>query len=137
MFRRLHAIPADTRKLIRNILDSDENRELKTLDALVASVEQKQPKHGKLLRDTINEMSLHLIVNQVREPAHYQLGQSLALVWNRYFGRKPNHLYHLIYDESVSRNLCRKKRFLETHPQSRVAIHIKQLAASMTHEDSH
>lgn len=136
IFRRLHAIPADSRRLIRDILNAGESREIKTLDGLVASMEESLPEQGRQLRETINRVPLHLIVNQVREPAHYQLGQSLALVWSRYFGRKTDHLCQLAYDESVSRTLCRKKIFLETYPQSRVAIHIKQLATSMLHGKS-
>ena len=136
MFRRLRGMPDDTRKLIRSALESGEGQSMKTLDALIASIEKKEPNHGRLLRSCVNNMSWHLIVNQVREPAHYQLGQSLALVWNRYFGRRPEHLCNLTYDESISRTLCQKRRFLETYPQSRVAIHLKQLADTILAADA-
>ena len=136
MFRRLRAMPGDIRQLIRCTLESGEGQGLKTLDALVASIERKSPEQGKLLRDNINGMSWHLVVNQVREPAQHQLGHSLAMVWQRYFGRRPEHLYQLTFDESISRTLCQKKRFIETYPQSRVAIHIKQLADSMLNGDA-
>lgn len=137
MFRRLGAMSDETRRLVRDALESDKGQGLKTLDGLVTSIERKEPNHGKLLRDNINGMSWHLVVNQVREPAQHKLGQSLTLVWQRYFGRKPEHLCHITYDESVSRTLCQKKRFIETYPQSRIAIHIKQLADSLVEADGH
>ena len=136
MFRRLRDVPEETRKMIKGALESSEGQSLKTLDALVSSIERKESDHGKLLRESINGMSWHLVVNQIREPAQHQLGNSLALVWHRYFGRKPEHLCHLTFDESVSRTLCQKKRFIETYPQSRVAIHLKQLVDSMLDGDA-
>ena len=136
MFRRLRDIPENTRKLVKEALESDGGQKMRTLDALICSIEKQEPKHGRLLRENINDMSWHLIVNQVREPGHYQLGQSLALIWNRYFGRRPEHLCHLTFDESISRTLCQKKRFLETYPQSRVSVHLKQLADTIMEADA-
>lgn len=138
MYRKLRDIPQDTERLLKENIGKSmiKANNLHTLSDIIHAVHKSSPEHAELLRKKIRESAIHLIVNQVRGPADFQLGYSMALVWKKYYGKKPDSLSFLNHDESVINSLCEHKRYLYAHPQSRNSIHLKHLAKTIIDQDS-
>ena len=133
MYRKLRDVPADTKSMVKEILGtpSEQTSSLNTLNKIIDSIHQQSPKHGKILRRRIDRAGLHLIVNQIREPADFQLGYSMALIWKQYYGKKPDSLSFLNHDDSIVKALCEHHPYLHEHPHSRNAIQLKHLVKTI------
>jgi len=136
MYRKLRSVPAETKQIIKQMITDTGSQSLQTLARLVSAVREENPQHAGHIRHVIAGSGLHLIVNQVREPADFQLGYAMALVWKRYYGRKPDSLNYLNYDENVGKNLRNQMIYLNTLPHSRISIQIKHLADTLLNTDS-
>lgn len=137
MYRKLRDVPDDTKRMVKELLGDTANRDLNldTLHKIILSIHQKSALHGKILRKKINSSGLHLIVNQVREPSDFQLGYSMALVWKKYYGKKPDSLSFLNHDDSIIKALREHQRYLLANPHSRNAVHLKHLANNIIRQN--
>lgn len=129
MKRRLMRLSAETGAQVSSLLA--EREEGGSLRELVGELCKRHPKHGAQMRQRMRGGNLHLVVNQVREPADFQLGYSMALVWKHYSGRKPDSLSFLNYDEAVIKGLREHKRYLSSNPNSRNSVHFRHLARTL------
>jgi flagellar biosynthesis protein FlhG len=135
--RRLQGAPEQTRKLIAQVLGThrEENRKIRTLAALIEAMGQSHPDQAELLRRELGQQSLHLVVNQVLEPGDTELGPSMAMACAKYFGQLPDYLGHLNHDRQIVAAMRQRRPFLTAYPQSRVAIHLEHMAASLLDQD--
>lgn len=127
MYRKLRDVPSDTMSMVQKILGkpSEQTQSLNTLNKIIASIHEKSPRHGKILRKKIDTAGLHLIVNQIRESSGFQLGYSMALIWKQYYGKKQDSLSFLNPDDSIIKSLNEHCPYLHEHPNSRNAIQLK------------
>ncbi len=138
MTRKLRGAPRQTRKLMSKImtLRHGENRKIRTLASFMAAMQQRHPDHARLLQGELEKQQLHLIVNQVLEPADTDLGLSMTTACLKYFGQKIHYLGHLNHDQQVISASRQRRPFLMTFPQSRAAIYIEHMAAALLDQDS-
>jgi flagellar biosynthesis protein FlhG len=133
MIRRLRQAPEASRKLMMQVLGGREGeaRSVRTLATLMDAMQQRYPEHAGPLRDALARQQLHLIVNQVLEPADTDLGSSIAMVCSKYFGQKIHYLGHLHHDRQVLAAMRLRRPFLMEYPQSRAAIYLENMAAEL------
>ncbi len=136
--RRLRESPKQTRKLMAHVLSvrQDEDRKIRTLASFMKAMQQLHPEHGRLLQGELERQKLHLIVNQVLEPADAELGSSMAMACGKYFGQKLDYLGHLNHDRQIIAALRQHRPFLNAFPQSRAAIHLEHMAAALLDQDN-
>lgn len=137
LIRRLRGAPEETRRMIAQVLNSrdGESPRIRTLAALLEAMQQSHPDHARLLQHELAQQKLHLIVNQVLVPADTELGPSMAMACSKYFGQQPDYLGHLNHDQQVIAATRHRRPFLTAYPQSRVAIHLEHMAASLLDQD--
>jgi len=135
--RRLHDAPKQTRKLIMQVLSVQENgtRKLRTMASFMRAMQQLHPNHARLLQGELDRQSLHVIVNQVRESADTELGSSMAMACGKYFGQQLDYLGYLNHDRQVIAAMRQRHPFLMAYPQSRAAIHLDHMAATLLDRD--
>jgi flagellar biosynthesis protein FlhG len=136
MYRKLRSVPSETKQFVKEVFSAStsDTKGLNTLNEIIAAIQKKSPKHGSVLRRKIDSSGLHLIINQVRQPSDFQLGHSMSLIWKKFFGRKPDSLSFLNYDDSVVKALCEHRQYLDVNPHSRNAVYIKHLATILTNK---
>jgi len=136
--RRLREAPSQTRKLMSQVLSTrhSEHKKIRTLASFMTAMDQMHPDHARLLRGEIERQKLHLIVNQVLEPADTELGPSMATACSKYFGQKLYYLGHLNHDRQIVTALRQRRPFLLAYPQSRAAINLEHMAASLLDQDA-
>ncbi len=135
--RRLREAPTQTRRLMARVLQQrgERPRKIRTLASFMHAMQRLHPEHARLLKGELERQSLHLIVNQVLEPADTELGPAMALACSRYFGQKLHYLGHLNHDRQVIAALRQRKPFLRLFPQARAAIHLEHMAATLLEDD--
>lgn len=135
--RRLREAPCQTRRLMARVLHQrgDSDRKIRTLASFMQAMRQLHPQHAQLLQGELERQSLHLIVNQVMEPADTELGPSMALACSKYFGQRLHYLGHLNHDRQVMAALRQRKPLMRLFPQSRVAIHLEHMASTLMEMD--
>ena len=138
LIRRLRDVPKQARESIQKVM-SRRREAVGTVGSLADFVEEMarlKPGVAGTLRRELNAMKLHIIVNQVMEPSDTELGPSMQMVCSRYFGTHISYLGFLHHDKMVLKALQQRRPFLSTFPQSRLAIHIDTMVASlMAQED--
>jgi len=136
--RRLRDAPGQTRKLMSQVLSMrhGENRKIRTLASFMTAMDQLHPEHARLLHGELERQKLHLIVNQVQEPADTELGASMATACSKYFGQNLYYLGHLNHDRQIVSALKQRRPFLLAFPQSRASINLEHMAASMLDQDT-
>jgi flagellar biosynthesis protein FlhG len=135
--RRLREAPEQTRKLMMQVLNlrRGENRKIRTLASLMGAMQQLHPEHAQLLQAELARQKLHLIVNQVLEPADTELGSSIAMACGKYFGQRLDYLGHLNHDRHIVAAMRQRRPLLMAYPQSRTAIHLEHMAAALLDQD--
>ena len=138
MIRHLRQAPEASRRLMMQMLNKrdGEDRQVRTLATLMDAMQRLHPDHAHLLKGAIARQHLHLIVNQVLEPADTDLGSSIAMACSRYFGRKTHYLGHLHHDRQVFAATRLRRPFLMAYPQSRAAIYLENMAAELLDWDT-
>lgn len=131
--RMLRTAPTLTRKLMNDVLTGRhiDGRKITTLAAFLETMDSLHPEHGKLLRQELAKLSLHLIVNQATEPADTELGHAMELTCQKFFGLPVNYLGYIGHDRQIPLSLRQHKPFLQLFPRSRGAIHIDHFAAQL------
>ena len=128
--RKLKDLPQKTKKIINDVLILHKNKEGKpqSFATLMADMEDKFPKHEKMIRDALQELNLNLIVNQVIETPDTKLGVSMAIIFRKYFDVDLNILGYLFYDIHVVHSLKGKKSYYQHFPQSRNVTSFNRIA---------
>ncbi len=135
--RQLRAVPEQTREMIQQVLMHRRKggRKAGSLADFLEDITRQKPSVAASIRQELDTLKLHIIVNQVMEPEDTELGRSIQMVCSRYFGTKIGYLGFLHHDRMVLKSLQQRRPFLSTFPQSRLAIHIDTLVASLMAQD--
>jgi len=137
LIRRLRDVPKQARESVQQLMSQrrGEGGKAGSLADFVDEMARRKPRVGEVLRRELGGMRLHIIVNQVVEPADTELGRSMQMVCSRYFGTHISYLGFLHHDKMVLKALQQRRAFFSSFPQSRLAIHIDTMVASLMAED--
>ncbi|RMH61630.1 MAG: MinD/ParA family protein [Zetaproteobacteria bacterium] len=138
LVRRMRELPPAARAAINELLLARRKQgapALESFAALLERVRRQQPSLGDTLAATLTRQRIHLLVNQVHEPADIELGHAMSLAGRRYFAQALEYLGHLHYDRQVGEALRRKQPLLEIAPTSRAAIQFVRLARTLLNQE--
>jgi flagellar biosynthesis protein FlhG len=113
------------RMLIEQAMDQKNSRGIRTPKDLLKEVGRLSPDEGLILQSKMQDFNISLIVNQVRVKAEAEIGRSIQMVCERYFGMKVNYLGYLPYDNAVWQSIRRRVPFLIEAPNSTVVTHLE------------
>jgi len=137
LIRRLRTVPEKARETMQEVLTRrrEGGSRVGSLADFVEEMARLKPSVARTLRNELDALKLHIIVNQVMEPGDTELGRSMQMVCQRYFGTKVGYLGFLHFDKLVLKSLQQRRPFLSTFPQSRLAIHMDTMVASLMAQD--
>jgi len=139
LIRRLRALPPEQREQINALLAQRRRQRAPMLESFSALLEQVRghaPELAQAMQALLNRQQLHLLVNQVHEPADIELGHAMSLAGRHYFAQALEYLGHLHYDRQVSETLRRKQPLLTGAPNARAAIQFTRLARTLLARDA-
>jgi len=137
LVRKLRYAPFEAKKVMNEEMERRRSGGEKTgsLANILSLMDERYPELGSQLRSVITSLKLHLIVNQVQEPADTELGHGIRMACNRYFDTQVDYLGYLQHDQHVLQSLKQRKSFIHAYPQSRVTIHLEHMVSSLLSQD--
>jgi len=137
LIRRLRDVPKQAQETMQQVLTQrrEEGARAGSLADFIEEMARLKPKVANILRRELDALKLHIIINQVIEPSDTELGRAMQMACNRYFGTQVGYLGFLHHDTMVLKALQQRRTFLSTFPQSRLAIHIDTMVASLMAQD--
>ncbi|BBH54513.1 P-loop NTPase [Fluviispira sanaruensis] len=88
---------------------------------------QKNTDIGRQIKEMIQETNIGIIMNQVRTKEDRDLGESMALICNRYFGFSAQFLGSTRYDDAVWKSVRIRRPLILDYPLSAIASNINQI----------
>ncbi len=119
------------RQLIETAMDAKNSRGIKTPKDLLSEVARLSPTDGHDLENRMRQFSISLIVNQVRIKAESDIGKSVQMVCERYFGMSVDNLGYLPYDNAVWQSIRRRRPFLLEAPNCTAVIHLEEILRNL------
>ncbi len=98
---------------------------------LIDYVAAKDAQAGEVLKASMKQFPLYLVVNQVRSLAEERLGGSMVQACEKYFGIHMVFLGAVPYDEAVLQAVRRRKLLLQDDPASKAAQAIRAMVHSL------
>jgi len=119
------------RQLIEQAMDLKNSRGIRTPKDLLAEVRRLSPTDGNELQDKMHEFHISLIVNQVRVKSEADIGKSILMVCERYFGMAVDYMGYLPYDNAVWQSIRRRVPFLIDAPNCTAVTHLESIMRSL------
>ncbi len=119
------------RHLVEEMMDSKNQRGIQSPRDLLREVQKVSPVEGSALQRKMEEFRLSLIVNQVRAKAEADIGKSILLVCERYFGMTVDYMGFLPYDSAVWQSIRKRTPFLIDAPNSTVVTHLEAILRNL------
>ncbi len=116
------------RNWIQIAMDSKNQEGLRTPGDLYRKVNQEHPDLALKLKDEIQRIRVHLIVNQARTQSDVDLGFSIKSVCKKYFGIQVDYVGYLDYDSAVWQAIRRKRPVLLEFPNSQLASNLERMS---------
>lgn len=119
------------RQLIEQAMDLKNARGLRTPKDLLTEVRRLSPSEGAELQQKMAAFHISLIVNQVRVKSEADIGKSVQMVCEKYFGMGVDYLGYLPYDNSVWQAIRRRVPFLIDAPNSTAVTHLEGILRNL------
>lgn len=119
------------RQLIEQAMDLKNARGIRTPRDLLAEVKRLSPQDGNELQTRMEEFRIALIVNQVRVKSEADIGKSILMVCERYFGMGVEYMGYLPYDNAVWQSIRRRVPFLVDAPNSTAVTHLEAILRNL------
>lgn len=119
------------RQLIEQAMDLKNNRGIRTPKDLLTEVKRLSPADGIELQSKMEQFKISLIVNQVRVKAEAEIGKSILMVCERYFGMSVDYMGYLPYDNSVWQSIRKRTPFLINAPNSTAVTHLEGILRNL------
>lgn len=119
------------RQLIEQAMDLKNSRGIRTPKDLLAEVKRLSPSDGIELQQKMEEFAIALVVNQVRVKSEADIGKSILMVCERYFGMKVDYMGYLPYDNAVWQSIRRRVPFLIDAPNCTAVTHLEAILRSL------
>jgi len=113
------------RQLIEQAMDLKNTRGIKTPKDLLTEVTRLSPSDGIELQHKMEQFAISLVVNQVRVKSEAEIGKSIQMVCERYFGMDVDYLGYMPYDNAVWQSIRRRVPFLIDAPNSTAVTHLE------------
>lgn len=112
----------------RELLEKISNpRSAETPFSQLVSFSQKNKEVGKQIKDIIEATNIGIIMNQVRTKEDRNLGESMSVICNRYFGFSSQFLGSTRYDDAVWKSVRIRRPLILDYPLSAIAVNINQI----------
>lgn len=92
------------------------------------------PTDGAELERRMEHFNISLIVNQIRVKSEAEIGNSILMVCERYFGMDIEYLGYLPYDNAVWQSIRRRVTFLIDAPNSTAVTHLEAILRNLLRE---
>ena len=119
------------RQLIEQAMDMKNSRGIRTPKDLLAEVKRLSPSDGIELQQKMEEFQLALVVNQVRVKSEADIGKSILMVCERYFGMGVEYMGYLPYDNAVWQSIRRRVPFLIDAPNCTAVTHLEAILRNL------
>jgi flagellar biosynthesis protein FlhG len=119
------------RQLIEQAMDLKNTRGIRTPKDLLGEVTRLSPEDGLELQAKMMKFQIALIVNQVRVKSESEIGKSIQMVCERYFGMGVDYMGYLPYDNSVWQSIRRRIPFLIDAPNSTAVTHLEGILRNL------
>lgn len=119
------------RQLIEQAMDLKNNRGIRTPKDLLTEVKRLSPSDGIELQSKMEQFKISLIVNQVRVKSEAEIGKSILMVCERYFGMSVDYMGYLPYDNSVWQSIRKRTPFLIDAPNSTAVTHLEGILRNL------
>jgi len=119
------------RQLIEQAMDLKNSRGIRTPKDLLNEVKRLSPSEGIELQDKMERFRISLIVNQVRVKSEADIGKSILMVCERYFGMSVDYMGYLPYDNAVWQSIRRRVPFLIDAPNSTAVTHLEAILRNL------
>jgi flagellar biosynthesis protein FlhG len=119
------------RHLVEEAMDLKNSRGIQSPRDLLREVQRLSPSEGSLLQQRMEAFRLSLIVNQVRAKAESDIGKSILLVCERYFGMTVDYMGFLPYDSAVWQSIRKRVPFLIDAPNSTAVTHLEAVLRNL------
>jgi flagellar biosynthesis protein FlhG len=115
------------RQLIEQAMDQKNNRGISSPKDLLNEVIRLSPADGEVLKNKMESFTFSLIVNQVRAKVESDIGKSIQIVCERYFGIQVDYVGFIPYDNSVWQSIRKRAPFLIEAPNSTAVTHLEEV----------
>jgi flagellar biosynthesis protein FlhG len=123
------------RSLIEQAMDEKNHRGIASPKDLLREVARLSPADGDQLQSQMKEFTFTLIVNQVRAKSEGDIGKSIQIVCERYFGIRVEYAGFIPYDNSVWQSIRKKVPFLIDAPNGTAVTHLEQVVRNILKAD--
>lgn len=113
------------RHLVELAMDLKNTRGIRTPKDLLDEVQRQSPQDGAELKARMESFRLSLVVNQVRAKTEADIGKSILLVCERYFGMKVDYVGYIPYDAAVWQSIRKRVPFLIDAPNCTAVTHLE------------
>jgi flagellar biosynthesis protein FlhG len=122
------------RQLIEHAMDLKNSRGIRTPKDLLNEVKRLSPTDGADLEARMQAFHVSLVVNQVRVKSEAEIGNSIQMVCERYFGMGIDYMGYLPYDNAVWQSIRRRVPFLIDAPNSTAVTHLEAILRNLLKE---
>lgn len=119
------------RQLIEQAMDLKNTRGIRTPKDLLTEVKRLSPAEGLDLQEKMEKFKISLVVNQVRVKSEADIGKSILMVCERYFGMSVEYMGYLPYDNAVWQSIRRRVPFLIDAPNSTAVTHLESILRNL------
>jgi flagellar biosynthesis protein FlhG len=119
------------RQLIEQAMDLKNTRGIRTPKDLLAEVKRLSPSDGVELEERMKAFRIALVVNQVRVKAEAEIGKSVQMVCERYFGMTVDYMGYLPYDNAVWQSIRRRVPFLIDAPNCTAVTNLEEILRNL------
>jgi flagellar biosynthesis protein FlhG len=119
------------RQLIEQAMDQKNSRGISSPKELLNEIARLSPSDGEIIKNKMGSFSFSLIVNQVRAKSEGDIGKSIQIVCERYFGIRVDYPGFIPYDNAVWQSIRKRVPFLIEAPNSTAVTHLEEIVRNI------
>jgi len=130
--RLIQRVPSnDVRRRLVSVQSGQSASRVRSVEDLLREIEVVDPGLVSACRAILEEMSLALVTNQVRDEADRKFGPQMAAIVRRHFGLPMSYAGFVHHDDAVWRTLRHGKMFMVDASRSRAAEDVRRLTRNL------
>ncbi len=118
---------ASSKEAIERMMTQQTSREIKTPKELILELQAEQSSQSEPLVSSLNRFRASLVVNQVRVKTEIEIGHSIEMICERYFGVRVSYVGYLPFDNVVWQSIKRRLPFLIHSPSSTITTQLGEI----------
>lgn len=121
----------EVRNCIEEGMEAPQTNPLSTPKSLLKEIYKISPSQALFLENQIENFKVHLIVNQVRGVSEADIGSSMSLVCQKFFGMDLEFDGYLPYENTIWQSVRRRVPFVLDAPHSLVVTHLETILKNL------